>query len=405
MRADLEGDNILYVQMFGKFSMVWNNRTIIGNSKSGETQFSYLMQALLHHRKQGVSRGEMEQILFGDRDIADIHHAMRSVIYNTKRKLRAAGLPEVNYIEQKNGTFLWTEKIPVLEDAEEFERYYEAAEAEIDSARRLELYLKACYCYTGEFLGVQTSTLWAAQEARKYRELFCGCVDKAVRILRMNQSYIQMEKLGLYAAKIYPLADWETITMEALVYQGREEDAARLYEDTMELYFKEQGLRPSERLLELLNKLGTQMRHGHAALDSIQVNLKEEEEEIMGGYCCPYPVFQGIYQAVERIMDRGGQSAYLMLCTVVDSKGNPMKDGAALDELSERLVNAIQLSTRRSDTITKYGKGQYLILLINTTYENCSIIQKRINRNFIVGRQRTGIQYHIKSVDCGTSGE
>ena len=42
-----------------------------------------------------------------------------------------------------------------------------------------------------------------------------------------------------------------------------------------------------------------------------------------------------------RIMERGGQSIYLMLCTVVDSKGNPMKEGPVLEELSQRLGNAI----------------------------------------------------------------
>lgn len=405
MKAKDEEENILRVQMFGNFSMVWNDHTIIGNSKSGETQFAYLMQVLLHNRKRGVSRDRMEQILFGDRDVTDIHHAMRSVIYNAKKKLRAAGLPNVNYIEQRDGTFRWTEQIPVAEDAWEFEQIYEKAEKEINSERKLKLYLEGCYLYTGEFLGTQMSVLWAAGEARRYREMFCDCVEKAASLLRANQDYPQMEKLGLYAAKLYPLADWETVTMEALVFQGRGEDAVKLYEDTMELYFREQGLHPSERLMELLDTLGTQIRHGYAGLDSIQLMLMEDEKEAGGGYICAYPVFQGIYHAVERMMDRGGQSVYLMLCTVVDSKGNPMKDGAVLEELSQRLSEAIRCSVRRSDVITRYGKGQYLVLLINTTLENCKIIQKRINGKFLVGRQRTGVSYHVNSVICRTGEE
>jgi hypothetical protein len=98
---------------------------------------------------------------------------------------------------------------------------------------------------------------------------------------------------------------------------------------------------------------------------------------------------------VERMMERGGQSVYLMLCTIVDSKGNPMKDGEQLDELSHRLGEAIRHSVRHGDAINKYSKGQYLLLLVNLTRENCSIIQKRINRRFIVGRQRVGVHYNI----------
>lgn len=77
-----------------------------------------------------------------------------------------------------------------------------------------------------------------------------------------------------------------------------------------------------------------------------------------------------------------------------------MKEGTVLDELSQRLGDAIRHSVRHSDAITKYGKGRYLVLLVNTTREDCEIVQKRINYRFIVGRQRTGIQYYVKSVIC-----
>ena len=48
--------------------------------------------------------------------------------------------------------------------------------------------------------------------------------------------------------------------------------------------------------------------------------------------------------------------------------------------------------------MTQYGKGQFLALLVNTTRENCVVIQKRINDRFIVGRQRSSIRYYVNSV-------
>ncbi|MBQ6369686.1 MAG: hypothetical protein IJJ17_06395, partial [Parasporobacterium sp.] len=101
---------------------------------------------------------------------------------------------------------------------------------------------------------------------------------------------------------------------------------------------------------------------------------------------------------VERMLERGGQSIYLMLCTIVDGKGNAMREGAVLEELSARLEASIQESVRHSDAITRYGKGQYLVLLINTTLENCAVVQKRINHSFIVRRQRSGVEYYVNSV-------
>lgn len=394
-----KGNDALCVRMFGDFSLTWNGKQILGG-KSAETQFAYLMQLLLHSRKAGIQRSQLEQILFGDRDISDLRHATRTVIYNAKKKLKAAGLPDTNYIEQRDGVYYWTKEIPVLEDAAEMEWLHQEAEAEKNPEEKLGLYLRACYCYTAEFLESQTGTVWVAQESRRYRALFCDCVENAAQLLRVAQDYIQMEELGLYAAKVQPLADWEAITMEALVSLGRDEDARKFYDDTVELYFQEQGLRPSGKLMELLEKLGSQIGHHYAILDDIQDRLRESTEGSQGGYFCSYPIFQGIYRMVARMMERGGQSVYLMLCTVVDSKGNPMKDGPMLEELSQRLRDAIQHSVRRGDAVNRYGKGQYLVLMVNTTRENCKVLQRRINYHFIVGRQRTGIQYYVNSVIC-----
>lgn len=67
-----------------------------------------------------------------------------------------------------------------------------------------------------------------------------------------------------------------------------------------------------------------------------------------------------------------------------------------------RLNEAIKHSIRHGDIFNQYGSGQFLILLVNTTRENCDIVEKRISHNFMVGRQRTSVQYHVNSVICET---
>ena len=77
-----------------------------------------------------------------------------------------------------------------------------------------------------------------AREARRYRNIFCACMEEAVRLLRASQDFPQMRELGNYATSISPLSDWETVTMEALVAMGRYEDARKLYNDTVDFYFR-----------------------------------------------------------------------------------------------------------------------------------------------------------------------
>ncbi len=389
----------LQVSMFGSFSMVWQGRPLT-DEKLKETHFTSLVQMLFHHGENGVSRDQLEEVLFGDRDVEDRHHLLQSVVYNAKKKLKKMGLPDVKYIILKKGVFYWnSEDIPVTEDAAEFDRLYEMAAGSGDEDERLVLYSEACHLYKGEFLSTYASVLWAAAEARRYRIRFCECVERAADIMRRQQNYLQLEEIGRYASAISPFSDWEVLTMEAMVSMGRYEEARSFYAATSDLYLRKRGIRPSSKLMETMEKLGSRMVHAYEVLDTIQDNLSEEPES-GGGYLCTYPVFQGIYQMLNRIMERGGQSIYLMLCTLVDGKGNPITDESRLEELSNRLGDAIRRSVRHGDAVNRYGNGQYLILLVNITREDCEIVQKRIDQNFVKGRQRSGVEYFVNSVIC-----
>ena len=391
----------LYVQMFENFQMSYGRTPLTGGMRR-DTHFSSLMQILLHNVKTGVSRDYLEEVLLGDRDIENRHQALQTIIYKAKRKLRNMGLPEVNYISLEKGIYHWTTRIPVVEDAAVFEDYYMRALAVNDEEERLVLYQSACYIYKGEFLSTYAGVLWAGAEARRYREMFGKCVCQAASILRKRQDWNQLEKLGTYVVKTDPFADWEILVMEALIQSGRYEEARQLYADTADSYLAERGIYPTEKMIKMMEELGKMMKHSYEVLDQIQNNLMEESANIQGGYQCSYPVFRGIYQAINRMMERGGQSVYLMLCTLVDGKGNPMKEGKRQEELALRLNDAIQRSVRHGDIINQYGTGQFLVLLINTTRENCEIIERRINQRFIAEGQRTGVRYHVNSVICQT---
>lgn len=388
----------LYVRMFGGFSLEWNSKRITGN-RTRESQFAYLMQMLLHYCKEGVPKEELKAVIFEEREIENANHALRSIVYNARKKLRAAGLPEEDaYIQQREGRYYWTSKIPVVEDAREMERLLKAAEEEPDPHIRYGLYQRACSLYTGEFLSSQNSAVWAAQEARRYHGLFCSGIEGMAQLLREEKNYEGLEALGCQAARSDPLADWETLTMEALVASGRHQEARRLYNDIQELYMQEQGFVLSQRMCAMVEKLGEQMEHGFGVLAEIQKELSQESGPHSGGYMCHYPVFSEIYHMVQRMAERDGQSVYLMLCTIVDSKGNLIEEGVRLEELSRRLGESIQKAVRRNDVVSRYGRGQYLVLLLNITYEDCALVQRRISENFQENRQRIHARYHVSIV-------
>ena len=388
----------LKVKTFGGFSLEWQDRQLLGGVKTRDSYFTNFMEAVLHSGRKGIGRKQLQDILFEDRDLSDAQHTMRIVVYNAKQKLRKAGLPDVEYFISENGIVRWTDEVPVEEDAAECERLYDEAENEKDPDTRMQLYVEACHRCTGEFLPDQTRVIWVAQEDRKYRDMFCSCVNNAAALMRMNKDYMQLEALGRYASRVQPLSEWEPLTMEALIATGRQEEARTLYEEAVDEYMEALGFRPNFSTMNLLERLGAQMQHTHAMLDEIQLALTGTRDIAPGGYICTYPVFQGVYRLIERMTSRGGISVYLMLCTIVNREGRVMPESEKLETLTQKLGDAICHSIRHADALCRYGTGQYLVLLINTSREDCDVVQKRINYHFLAGSRRMGIQYYVNSV-------
>lgn len=401
MRNDNNREQILKIRMFGTFSMNYNGKPLVMKRLRRNNQFTNLMQAVLYYSEKGVGRDWLEDVVFEDRDVENRHNSLRVLIYKAIRKLRELGLPEGKYIYLENGLYRWTSEIRVEVDAIEFDRIYQRAKEAEDSGEKLDLYLQACYMYQGEFLADCAGVVWIGYESKRYRMIFQDIVCQAAMLLREREEWMRLEKLGRFAALAAPFSDWEELIMEAYMETGRFDDARRLYEETADYYQREQGIYPSVKMMQAIERLGNQMMYSYELLDTIQKKLMEEPDEtVMGGYYCTFPVFQGIYQAVTRIMERGGQAVYLMLCTLVDGKGNPIQKEERLEGFSERLREAICRSVRHGDIVNQFGRGQYLVLLINTTRENCEVVQERINRNFNVGNQRVRVRYHVKCVEC-----
>jgi len=180
---------------------------------------------------------------------------------------------------------------------------------------------------------------------------------------------------------------------------GKYEEARKLYLSTSDLYIKKQETLPSDKISDLLNSLSKQIEFPHNVMSDVQKRLEwEMEGEETGGYECTYTTFVGIYRSIYHIMERKGEPAYLMLCTIVDSKGNMMRNTPKLQEFSDRLGEEIRHNIRKSDIVNRYGMAQYLVLLTNTTLENCRKIQQRINKSFVVNRQRIRVHYAVADV-------
>lgn len=354
----LKTQQVLYVKMFGDFSLEYQGISLIAKKKK-ETQFAQVLQLIFHSGEKGISREHLEKVLFGERTLDDANHAIHSLIYNIRKKLEQTGLPKGKYIISRRGRFYWNKEIPFEEDAQEG---------------------------------------WVKAERERYQTMFRELVKYMAELLRTKKAYIQLEKLGRHVSKAAPYEEGELLVLEALTGMGRTEQVEILYGETMEKYRQVYMEEELIKLKDFRRKIQEQLDHPYDILDNIQENMTERLEKVKEPYQCNWMVFREIYHMVARMIERSGQQVQLMLCTLTDMEKHPIRSDECAEVLSRYIWESICRSIRAGDVVTRYGKGQYLVLLINTKPEDCQEIQKRIDAQFRKKNTVYEIRYNVKSV-------
>lgn len=127
-------------------------------------------------------------------------------------------------------------------------------------------------------------------------------------------------------------------------------------------------------------------------MTEIQEGLNQGEKDD-GAFFCSYLSFMEGYRYVQRVIERSGQSAYLLLCTMTDGKGIPLEKGERLGKVAEELEQAIRNSLRRGDMFTRYSDNQFLMLLLGIRQEDCAIVVERINGYFEKASRKNYLKY------------
>lgn len=388
---------VLYVKMFGDFSLEYQGKSLIAKKKK-ETQFALVLQLIFHSGEEGISREHLEKVLFGERTLDDANHAIHSLIYNIRKKLERTGLPKGKYIISRRGRFYWDKEIPFEEDAQLFEEYCSRACRAGDWEERIELCWKAALLYKGAFLKDSEQEGWVKEERERYHIMFRKLIEYMTELLRKKKGYIQLEKLGRHVSKAAPYEEGEMLVIEALTGMGRTEQVESLYVETVEKYRQVDMEEELCKLKDFRRKIEEQLDHPYDILDNIQENMTEQLEKVQEPYQCNWMVFREIYHMVVRMVERSGQQVQLMLCTLTDMEEHPIRSGECAEVLSRYIWESICRSIRAGDVVTRYGKGQYLVLLINTKPEDCQEIQKRIDAQFRKKDTVYEIRYSVKSV-------
>lgn len=391
--------NIIYIQTLGQFRVSIGGNSIDNSANQAKKPWS-ILEYLITFRDRDITANELIELIWSDDQSANPNGALKTLVFRSRKLLEPLAMPPQNLIIQRRGSYAWNPEYQTVVDADQFEELCSQAGADgLSEEEQLLLYQQAIDLYKGDFLPKSSWESWVMPISARYHSFYLQAVHKVIdllttagdweEIIRLCEKAVQIESFdeGIHYALIY-----------ALYNTGKQNLALEHYKNTIDLFYNEFSITPSERLKDLYKVIRDE-KHGITTdLSIIQESMKEHKRT-GGAYYCEYSVFRDIYQLEQRAIERTGDSIYLCLLTVRTSNGQLPKT-AVMIRAMESLGKAISGSLRRGDVYARYSIAQYIILLPTSSYENGCNVMKRIITNFKkeYTRKDLAIDYSLQSV-------
>lgn len=391
--------NTLIIRMLGGLSITYEGRPLV-LAKNITSKMVHLFLLLLYTRDSGIRREELIETLYEDCDMEQASNSFRGMVFRLRKNLIAAGLPEGEYITNKAGLYRWESgDVQICLDVEEFTKLAEQGLKETDKMIQQKLLEEADELYRGEFLPAMIADEWVAVSNRKFQELYFQCMRRLMELLREQESNGRLAACCNKMTELYPFEEWQLAKLDCLIAMKEYKDALKYYDEVVNLYQEEFGLLPSPELKKRLQSIREHINYDIRSINEIQERFMEEEEP-GGATYCDLTVFTVVYRYMIKVLDRTGMSAYLMLYTLTDKNRMPIEKAEVLEDVRDAMFQAVKMSVRRSDLYTRYGKNQFLILLVGSNQKGCERVAARIKRNFneLNTRKRVEICYTLSSI-------
>lgn len=367
----------LSVQMLGGFSVSCDGEKVV-LGRNSTAKFIQLLQVVWLNMDRGASKQQIVEALYGDEELSNPNNSFNNLLFQMRKQMVAAGLPRRDYITKIGRMYFPDPGILLHVDVHDFSVYIQKARDAEQESQKEEAYRQAFSLYQGVLLPEEETMPFVITEAVQLSHAFSEAVRYLGERARKRENFDEMYSIYEKAAQIYPDNDWQADQIEALIGKGSCAEALQLYERTVSRYADEMGIPPSEKLLESYRKMSRKITSPTGHILEIQSSL--QEDPVSGAYYCNYPSFIDTYHVLERNMERMGNSVFLLLCTLVDYAGKPIRNRDKLEEHSEIFGRCIGNSLRRGDIYTRYSASQFLVLLVGSSREGCDVVAKRIDR-------------------------
>lgn len=392
----------LNIQLFGGLVIIYDGQNIsIGKNKT--SKYIQLLEIVWLSENQGISKDSLVKILYDREEQSNINNSFNNLIYQMHKQLKKSGLPDGEYVVNRNGFFYTDENIVIESDATSFMDFVKNARQADNQSEEIGYYKKAFELYKAELLPELSTQEWVIIRSIQLQKMYSECVVALGNYYSKRKDYESMFRIYSKASELYPDDEWQIGQINALIGLENYKEAYRVYNETVRYYTDELGITPSNDLLECYDKMSRKVTNLPSKILQIRNDILEKREFLEkndnGAYDCSYPSFIDAYHILSRNMERSGQSVYMMLLTIVDYEGKIITNKSKLESRTKLLQETISGTLRQGDTYCKYSSSQFLLLLVGTSKESCRIVFRRIlTRYKMIAGPRAEIDYSVISL-------
>ncbi len=397
------GDKItLQVNMFGGLAINYEGKNIsVGKNKTAK--YVQLLEIVWLSGEAGIQKEQLTNILYDREEQSNLSNSFNNLIYQLHKQIKKSGLPDYDYVVNKDGIFFTDDAVELDSDVLRFISNIKKARATEDEEEAISFYRAAFDEYKSEVLPELATQEWLIIKSVQYQKMYAETVVALGSYYEKKKDYDTMYRIYKKAAELYPDDEWQIGEINALIGMESFKEAYAVYDETVRYYTDELGVTPSTDLLECYDKMSRQITNTPGKILQIRDGILEHRGAVAGddegAYDCSFPSFIDAYHILSRNMERSGQSVYMMLLNIVDYEGKRITNVAKLETRSRLLQEAITLTLRQGDTFCKYSASQFLLLLVGTNKESCKTVYRRLLNKFkLLAGPRTELEYSVVSL-------
>ncbi len=374
----------LKIYTLGQFKLVLRDKSTYHISKKQLKLWKLFKFLLIYHNK-GIAPEIILESISPDIEYNNPQNAIQNMVYRLRKLLADDSLFGNNQqsILYSNGCYkinnqnIWIDfiELEILLDRAELLKKENPPDA-------IEPYQNALELYSGELYPELIYDDWVIPKRAYYRKLYLTIIMALAKLYADQQSYDSIIQICQKAITLEPYEEEiHILLIENLLKIGKIRDAKHHYEETVRIFEKEFGIKPTPEMQKIAQLLNSEYRPIIITNKKPPQNSLLNEEKIKGIFHCDYSVFYAIYVLEKRRAERTGNA----VCPVYirfDNGKNVYKSNALKNSAVNDFQNLLYKSLRKGDMMTVIDKTTFLILLYNTEYPLVKFVLNRIIQEF-----------------------